>query len=78
MIEMKPVVVEKHDIEYRDETLLVVLFGIFASDSDARMKLKYYLFERSSTTVNFSIQTLDGKNENCGCWEKEFEYVEYR
>ena len=28
--EIKPVVIEKHDFEYRDETLLVALIGIFA------------------------------------------------
>ena len=29
MIEIKPVVIEKHDIGYRDETILVALFGAF-------------------------------------------------
>ena len=29
MTEIKPVVMEKHEFEYRDENLLVALFGFF-------------------------------------------------
>ena len=49
---------EKHDIDYREETFLVPLFGNFHSyDSDASIKIDDFLANCSSK-VWLSIETL--------------------
>ena len=60
MTGVKPAVMNKHEFEERNETLLVafVLKFLDSHDFDARMKVKDFSIERFSTRVGFSNETL--------------------
>ena len=57
MTEIKPVAMEKHEFEYRDEPLSLFEFS-YTYDSNARIKIKDFLIECSSTEIRLSIRTL--------------------
>ena len=59
MTEIKPVLLEKHDIENRNETLAVAFIGVHGfHDSVSRMKFDEFLIDSPSAIVPFLLVTL--------------------
>ena len=57
MDESKPVVTEKHEFEYRDESVIIANFGNH-QNSDSRIKRSYFSTKHSGPSSNVPMRTL--------------------